>query len=483
MTPTSRFARGTFWASTDNWTAQLAQLVTFLWAGNIVGPSVVGVMSIAMIVMTFAYQLLVDSLSEPLVQRVEIDARHVATAFWSVFLLGVATLLATQALAGPIAWLFSEPVLEPALRVLALCFPFMGPTSALQALLQREFRFRALALRSLVVFAVASPACIALAYAGFGVWSLVLYQLLIRVMDFLVLSTAVRWLPRPQLSRRHFADLWSYGRHNLKFRLVDFISLNLERVVIGYFLGPAALGLFSLARRIVDSVHWALGGVMNSVALALFSRAQEDRAALAALFRRTTLIAGVIMIPAFAGLAAIAPFLIEALLRPEWLPMVPLVQILCLYGLVQADVYFSATVLRALGRIDLVYRVGLFVVAAKLVGFLVAVRFGSLAIAWTMVVVHAAAAPTLFGIVCARVPDAGAGRLRAYGLPALAAAVMALAVLGAGRELAALPAPTRLALVTAGGFLVYWLALGILQPRAALTSMAWLAQRLSLRRM
>lgn len=478
--PAFRFARGTFWASADNWTAQLAQLVTFLWAGNIVGPSVVGVMSIALIVMAFAYQLLVDSLSEPLVQRVEIDRRHVATAFWSLFLLGVAALLVTQVLAWPIAWLFDQPVLEPALRVLALCFPLMGPSSTLQALLQREFRFGVLALRSLGVYAVASPICIALAYAGFGVWSLVLYQLLIRVMDFAILSITLRRLPRPLLSRSHFSDIWSYGRHNLKYRLVDFVSFNLERVVIGYFLGPAALGLFSLARRMVDSVQWALSGVMNSVALTMFSRAQQDREALAELFRRTTLIAGIVVIPGFAGLAAVAPLLVEALLRPEWLPMVPLIQILCVYGLVHADAYFCATVLRAVGRIDLVYRVALFVIAFKLVAYLAVVRFGTEMIAWSVVAAHAAALPLLYRMVSSSLPQVSAQRLWAYAPPGLAAAIMAAVVFACSRWLVDLAPVARLTMVVGGGFLAYWVALGLLRPRGAVTTVRAISRQLAM---
>jgi O-antigen/teichoic acid export membrane protein len=482
MSPVTRLARGTVWASLDNWTAQLAQLLTFLWAGNIVGPSVVGVMSIALIAVTFAQHLLVDNLSEALVQRDEIERAHVASAFWSLGALGVIVMLAVAALAGPIAAFFDQPVLKDALRVLALVFPLLGASATMQAVLQRELRFRVLALRSIGVYAVASPVCITLAYAGLGVWSLVIYQVLIRAMDFILLALALGWLPRPSFSRPHFAEIWGYGRHSLKYRMVDFAVVNMERVIIGHFLGPVALGLFSLARRMVDSMQWALTGVINSVALALLSREQHDPAALGALLRRTVALASIIIIPAFAGLAAVAPVLIEALLRPQWLPMIPLVQVLCLYGLARSEAYFCATALRALGRIDLVYKVSLVVVAVQLVVFLAVVSFGTQAIAWAIVAVQALALTLLYRMVAARVPDAGRRRLRVYVVPGLASAIMVAVVLAASQALADAVPLARLAVAVGCGFLTYCLTLGALRPRDVVTAFTMLSRQLSTRR-
>lgn len=467
MTGQPRLARNALWATIDNWTTQAAQLVTFLWVGNILGPTAVGVIGIALIFVAFAHQLLVDSLSEPLVQRTAIDVCHIEATFWALLALGACMMLAVEALAGPISVFFGEPLVEDVLRVLALTFVFFGPSSTLQAVLQRDLRFRALAFRSLAVNAVAAPACIAMAYTGFGVWSLVFYNVLTRVLEFAALAVALRWVPGLRFSKRHFADIWSYGKHNLKFRLAGYVLTNMERVVIGYFLGPTALGLFSLARKIVDSVEYALTGVMSGVTLAAFSRAQDDRAALAALFGRTTSLAGVVIIPAFVGLAAVAPVLVEALLRPQWLPIVELVQILSLYGLLCFDGYFHATLLRSLGRVDLVYRLGLLVAALQLVAMLTAVQFGLEAVAWSIVVVNAASLPLLYRMSSARVPSAVRGRLTAYGPPGLAAAVMAVVVLALNHWLGNVDPLVRLVAVVACGFLVYWLMLAVLRPRAA----------------
>lgn len=483
MTGRPRLARSMFWATVDNWTAQAAQLVTFLWVGNILGPTAVGVMGIALILVVFAQQLLVDSLSEPLVQRAAMDPRHVEATFWALLALGVGMMLVIEALAGPIAAFFGEPLVEDAVRVLALTFVLFGPSSTFQAVLQRDLRFRALAFRSFAVHAVATPACIAMAHAGFGVWSLIFYNTLIHVLEFVALAVALRWVPGLRFSRRHFAEVWSYGKHNLKFRIVGYIATNAERVVIGYFLGPTALGLFSLARRIVDSIEYALTGVMSGVMLAAFSRAQDDRTALGALLGQTTSLAGVVIVPAFVGLAAVAPVLVEALLRPQWLPIVELVQILSLYGLLCFDAYFHSTLLRSLGRVDLVYRFGLLVAVLQLVAFLAAVRFGLEAMAWSIVVVNAASLPVLYRMSSAYVPSAVAGRLAAYGPPVLAAAAMAVAVLGLSRWLGALEPPARLVAVVAWGFLTYWLVLAVLRPRAVFGILRLVLTRASVRRL
>ena len=82
--------KGIAWAAIDNWTQQLAQLITFLVIGNILGPEIFGTLAIALLYVLFIQAFLVEGFSESIVQRAEIErerrhpsATKIAVTSWA----------------------------------------------------------------------------------------------------------------------------------------------------------------------------------------------------------------------------------------------------------------------------------------------------------------------------------------------------------------------------------------------------------------
>jgi PST family polysaccharide transporter len=242
-------AKGAVWAAVDNWTQQFAQLITFLVIGNIVGPEVFGTLAIAIIYVLFIQAFLVEGFSESIVQRAEIEREHVEAAFWSLTGLGLVAVAVSFPAAGLIASAFSKPVLVEVIRWLSINFFFTGASSVLQSRMRRDLNFRLLAIRTVVANGTASAVGITLAVQGFGIWSLVVYHLCWRVLDFLMLSVLSLWLPRLRFFRRHFGDLFHFGAHITAARVVYFFNHQIDRLLVGYVLGATALGHFGMARR------------------------------------------------------------------------------------------------------------------------------------------------------------------------------------------------------------------------------------------
>lgn len=392
-------AKGAVWAAVDNWTQQLAQLITFLVIGNIVGPEVFGTLAIAIIYVLFIQAFLVEGFSESIVQRAEIEREHVEAAFWSLTGLGLIAVAVSFPAAGLIASAFSKPVLVEVIRWLSINFLFIGASSVLQSRLRRDLNFRLLAIRTVVANGTASAVGITLAVQGFGIWSLVVYHLCWRVLDFLMLSVLSRWLPRPRFSQRHFGDLFHFGAHITAARVVYFFNHQIDRLLVGYVLGATALGHFGMARRVADGAVNGLAGVMNTVAFPVLSRLQDDRERLVQAFRSATHFASLIIFPAFAGLALVAPVLVDTFLRPEWRPMGSALQILSLGAMVVSVNWVLGAIIRATGRADLSFRISLFAAFLKIVLCVLAVPFGIEAVAVAFVVVPLSVHPIMLYLV------------------------------------------------------------------------------------
>lgn len=102
-------------------------------------------------------------LSEATIQRQEINHEQVSTLFWINVGIGLALMLAAITLAPIMAWFYHEPRLKAITFVVSFTFLFGGLRVQHNALLKRQMRFRALALRDIAAYALAVPLAIIMA--------------------------------------------------------------------------------------------------------------------------------------------------------------------------------------------------------------------------------------------------------------------------------------------------------------------------------
>jgi len=350
-------ARGTAWAAVDSWAQQGIQLITFLVIGNIVGPGVYGTMAVGIAYYLIASGIVRDSFSEAVIQRLDAEPAHFDTALVTVIGIGVGLSLLSLGLAPLMAHGFGVPELRIVISILGLVFPVMAAANLLQSVLRRGLNFRALAIRSLIANNLAAILAMTLAYANAGIWSLLVYQITLPVLDLLCLIVQSPVRPRLRFSLAHFRDLVGFSGHTIVTNLLNTLGLQIDRLLIGYFIGTHALGLYGMARRIVESADKALLGVVNMVALPVFTRLQATPRTLAAAVTNATRYSTLIAYPAYAGLALVVPKLVDVALTPEWRPIAGIVQVLCAVGLVFPLALFLATGKRAVGRVDLNLRI------------------------------------------------------------------------------------------------------------------------------
>jgi PST family polysaccharide transporter len=162
---------------------------------------------------------------------------------------------------------------------------------------------------------------------------------------------------------------------------VNYFIRRADDLVIGSTLGPAALGIYSLAYRILLFPRNAISGVLSSVMFPILCRVQDDDAQLARVYLRMCSAVALIASPIMLGIAAVAAPFVEVVLGDQWLPCVPLVWIFAPIGMIQAIVTMNGQLYLVKGRADIQFRVGLCIGVCMLVGFLIGVRWGVMGVA------------------------------------------------------------------------------------------------------
>ena len=344
--------RGVIWAAAGSWGREAAGFAVFLILARLLGPEAYGLVAMATVVIAAAQLLVADVIQEPLIQRQNLEPGHLDAAFWSLLALAVAVMLAAIAAAEPVAALFDQPEVARLIWWLSGLPVLSALVAVPTALLRREMRYGILAARSLLAVIGGGGVGIGMALAGQGAFSLVGHLLTQEIVAVLVLWLAIDWRPRWRHARRHFQDLWAPSACMIGVRLMLLLRQQSPRVLIGYFLGPVALGLYGVSWRIIEILHLLFIRPLSDVALPAFARLQNDMGHFRQVLYAAGRLGAMIAMPTFVGLALVAPELLPATLGGQWNGAIPVVQLLAIAGACWSILSISGIIPQALGRWD-----------------------------------------------------------------------------------------------------------------------------------
>lgn len=459
--------RGAFWTLIDAAGGQVFSLLAFLVLARLLAPQDYGVIALSLSILAIPSVLLNEGLGDSLIQRDDLQDAHINVAFWVNLLLAIVFVIVAEASAGLLADLTGEPLVEPTIRWLAPCLMATAATSIAANIYRRRFNYSTSALRTLIATVSGALVGIGMALFGFGVWSLVVSQIVQQVVGLLVMWVGLRWRPQLTFSTAAFKDLYHFSTRVMMGNAVRFGTEKLDSVIVGSFLGAAVLGYYYMAQRLLTTVNFMTISLADNVMLPALSRMQNDQAKLTQTFISMILAAAMLWVPFVAGLGLIAPHVVPLFFGHKWDPAVPVIMIVCVTAVSQVLSRTTSQALLAVGRPVVNVRLNLIQFAIMVVSFMMGVRFGIEGAAWAYTMTSILIIP--FHLVALhRVVGVPIVQLIGEYAPVVAAGViMAAAVLIVGRLLS----PTMGDLCLLGqipvGGIVYIVALYCLTPRRA----------------
>ena len=373
---------GALWTAVASIGQQLFNFFIYVLLARQLGPFEFGVVAIATIfldILTYIGRL---GLTEALVQRASLDDTSTSSAFWFSAGLGVICAAGLWASAGPIAGYFDSQSLELVVRWLAPVVLFNALGTVPEALLQRDFGFKALGIRTLVTTLVGGAVAVVMAFAHYGALSLVAQRLIAAILLSAITWHSARWLPKIKFSASDCAGLLHTG---VALATSSLLAMGNQRVldaVIGRLLGAIPLGFLRIAWRGPEAVQMLVMRPLAQISLPLFSRLQTNPARLAAAYIRLSGLTALVVLPIFSGLILVAPEFVEIVFGPQWIPSIPVMQVLLLSVLTMPLIWFKSSLLIAAGHSRLVLVLNLieFVLSVTIVG--VSCRYGLIGAAW-----------------------------------------------------------------------------------------------------
>ena len=349
---THRTISGMAWTAWGSGATAGLKLLVLVLLTRLLTPADFGVVGAALIVIGFSLAFSQLGMGPALVQRPVLEPGHVSTAFFASTGFGFLVAGLVWLLAPSIAAFFRIDELIPIVRVLAMLFPIAGVSSVAENLVQRDMRFRLLANTDVFAYGVGYGLVgVALALLGFGPWSLVWGQITQALLRAAILLRATPPNLRPAPTWRHFQDLMGFGMGLSAARLGVILSTQADNLVVGRWLGPVALGLYSRAYQLMAVPTALLGDVFDKVLFPTMSQVQHDPRRLTSAYLQGTAIIALVTLPAGVLAAVLAPELVAVAFGSRWLALVPPFQVLALGMMFRTSYRMSDSLSRATGRV------------------------------------------------------------------------------------------------------------------------------------
>lgn len=359
-------------------TAILAKILT---------PDDYGLVTMSMLTTEMAGLLANLGFGQIIVQKQRLSRLDLDSVFWLSALMGVGLFLITGLISYPVAWFYERPELIGILWVSGINFIFRELFVIPNAILHRLLLFKAESFIIISQLILRTIFAIYFAWLGYGYWSLVLGPLLAGFIEIVISSFYVGYVPRLKFNRAFIMRNWRMNGSYLGSGILNYIMSNLDYIIVGRRFGSEQLGYYQIAYALPDELRNRLSGPLQRVLFPAFSLLQDDLAAFRQGVARSQRLLSVIVLPIGAGLALTAENIVKILYGEQWLPVIPLLQILAINGALRTMFSLVGSIYYARGRPDLAFKITLclfpFIVLCIYAGSL----WGVQGVAWAMLLV------------------------------------------------------------------------------------------------
>ena len=299
---------GMFWTFSGTGVQVGVQLLAIMALGRLLTPTEFGLMGAANVVIGFSQIVSQVGVGPAIIQRQDLEPVHVRVAVTLSLVFGLVLGVAVFFGASAIAAFYRIPELAPVLRAVAVLFPLDGLNTVSKSLLTRQLRFRAYIALDAGSY-ILGYACVGviLAWRGFGVWSLVIANITQLALRVASMYAVTRHPLRPSVDLRAARTLLSFGLGHSMAQVGTLFSQQGDNLVVGRWLGPAALGIYGRAYILMVTPASAFGRIVNRVLFPIMAQVQDQRHRLANAYERGLAIVAHLSLAISAFLWVVAP--------------------------------------------------------------------------------------------------------------------------------------------------------------------------------
>jgi O-antigen/teichoic acid export membrane protein len=165
-----------------------------------------------------------------------------------------------------------------------------------------------------------------------SVYALVWGLFISAVLEVLISFIFVKPWPKFAIEKLYFSDIFKRGIWVTAYTVFNYISENADNAVVGKLLGATSLGLYQMAYKISILPITEISEVVSGVVFPIYTKISQDLTRLRSAYLKSL---SLVLISSFVLGVVVYVFsseIVLLVLGEKWVSIVPIIQILIIYG-------------------------------------------------------------------------------------------------------------------------------------------------------
>lgn len=376
MTLKQQALSGIFWTALQQFSTQGIGFVVSVFLARLLLPAEFGLIAMIGVFMGIGVALMNSGLGSSLIRTDNPTQEDYSTVFFFNLAGSILIYVFMYFVAPFIATFYEQDLLTTIIRWYTVIFIINAFSMIQTTRLTKLLDFKTQMKVSVPSTIIGGSVGVAMAYLGYGVWSLVVMGIVQVATSTLQLWFYTKWKPTWVFNKKKFKYHFNYGYKLTLSSLLDTVFVNAYTIIIGKFFAPAQVGFFNRADTLKQLPVSNISAILNKVTFPLFAEIKNDDIRLKSVYKKIMQLVVFVVAPVLLVMAALAEPFFRFLFTEKWLPAVPYFQILCWNGILYPIHAYNLNILNVKGRTDLFLKLEIVKKIFIVLVVLVSLQFG-----------------------------------------------------------------------------------------------------------
>ena len=378
---------GLKWTSMSTVIVAILQLTQLAILARFLDPSAFGLMALVMVVIGFSQAFLDMGISNAIIHKQEVTKDQLSTLYWVNIFAGLVLFFIIVLIAPFISEFYKEPELTKLILIISLTFIIQPFGQQFMVLWQKKLRFSEIARIDIVNKSISLVVSVYLAYKGYGVYAIVfgvLAGIVSQTIQFVFIGLK-EYRPGFVFKIGEVREFLSFGAYQMGEKTINYFNYQIDTILIGKLLGVEALGIYTVAKRIIMTPSQIINPIITKVTFPVMAKLQDDIPRLKNIYLKTINYLSSVNFPIYVFIFIFAHDIVLIIFGEKWLEAVYIMKILSIWGALRSTGNPVGSLLLARGKANWGFWWNLGIFFYTPIGIYVGSYWGLEGISWALV--------------------------------------------------------------------------------------------------
>jgi len=368
------------WSAIDKFAVQSVSFVIGIVLARLLMPADFGLIGMLSIFIAISGTFVDSGMGDGLVQKKDRTDDDYSTVFVFNIVVSISVYFILFVSAPFIAEFYNMPQLVLLTRVLSINIVINSFAAVQRARLLINVDFKAFAKVNVIASLSSGLIAVYFAYIGFGVWALVMQNIISTSVNVALISYQNKWKPSIKFSKDSFKKLFGFGSKLLLTSLVAKFIQEISNLAIGKYYSASSLGYYTKAKGFAELSSGTVTAILQRVTYPILASLQDDREKMISVYRRLIRITTFFVFPVMTLISLLSYQIVIILLTEKWASVIVLLQWIVFARFFYPISAINMNMLKAIGRSDLFMKVDFSKIPIVIIALAITIPIGVKAI-------------------------------------------------------------------------------------------------------